>query len=113
MFTGLDVIKKAICLIEPAPLSYYTCSPWCPWCAIAMAKDILDDKYDTGPNMSDVFRQVFVGGIRNLPGDEPLIAARTALEAFEEANNIQISQKEALRILQEAKVSLEKIGLVK
>lgn len=105
-FLGTDVIRKAQQLIEAGPLNGDNCSDWCPWCAIAKAKGLLDNEYGTGVAMSEAICQVVTGHIVELPSDEPLVEARKALLPFNSTDVSALTQEGALSILQQANKSL-------
>lgn len=88
--TAQDILTRARTILASGPLagSYADCGAYCPWCAIAMAKNQLD--------MGDLFL-----GFSLLIGvsDLPLLEARAALSPYRDVATETLSQEGALEIM--------------
>lgn len=88
--TGKDVLARARAILASGPLagSYADCGAYCPWCAIAMAKSMLDRENSFPLPLS-------LAGM----GDLPLHEARWALYPYRDIATETLSREGALEIL--------------
>lgn len=105
MFTYIDVILRAVQVIEngDAPFSWSDHGECCPWCAVAIAKNELDEVFGSGVSDGKAREDILSGEVEEVASDDPLIFARKALAKWEGVDPYSITKAQALDILAQAK----------
>lgn len=110
-FGAREVLEAAAAILKQRQVgpSLYPCDkgPWCPWCACGEAKAELDERHgvDQPGAFSDAFRMLMTGSLEPavLPGDEPAIAARQAMNPWADIEASELNQARAIEILESAR----------
>jgi hydrogenase maturation factor len=100
----IDVLKRSLLILQSAPLPEEDAEhgPYCPFCAIAVAKTQLDQEEGTTLSHMEVLIQTFIGVIE-FPGDKPLLEAKKSINKVIDVNLSYFDSKElSLKILKEA-----------
>lgn len=96
-FTCIDVLSRAIRLIEDKtpPFEWSDHGECCPWCAIATAKDELDNENGIALSM----RAALYFWDREIESDKPMTDARKRLGKFNSIEDHLLNKDKALEIL--------------
>lgn len=100
--SGIDVLNRAKSILDnPLPDSHSEHGPYCQYCAIALAKDRLDDEHGGTPvPLEDCIMDFIKKELRVYPEDAPLIDAKKSMDAI--TTDIAQSKSEALSIIDNA-----------
>ncbi len=111
-FGAVDVLNEAIRSLEAGPLPERDREhgPWCPFCAAANAKGVLDERHGTGVPVGVIIDDLLAGRGLSVEHDEdaPLVAARKAIQAsVSDGTGFWSVQADALTALRLARDSLQ------
>lgn len=101
VFNGKDVINRAYKILKrgPLPEKDRADGDYCPWCALALAKGQLDQKYGTALD----FLECLYYMEEETPADMPLVEARRAMAQWNDVDLKSLTQLESLAMLKEAR----------